>query len=206
MDIETIKNSYQRWAPVYDATFGQITHAGRRAAVRHINTLAGRVLEVGVGTGLALDLYARHLHVTGIDYSEAMLRRARDKVKRRRLNHVEDLRQMDARALDFPDQSFDVVAAMHVLSVVPEPTVVMREIARVLRPGGQLVITNHFKHERGLLAVLARAAAPLDSVLGWHSDFEIKTVLQEPQLAVLTRSPLPPMRMMTLLVMERQAA
>lgn len=206
MDIETIRTSYARWAPVYDATFGRITHAGRYAAVHHINAREGRVLEVGVGTGLSLEHYAGHLRVTGIDYSEAMLRRAQARVARRGLRHVEALRQMDARALDFPDQSFDVVAAMHVLSVVPDPQLVMKEIARVLRPGGQVIITNHFKHKRGVLAVLARAAAPLDSVLGWHSDFELETVLQEPQLAVLTRSPLPPMRMMTLLVMERQAA
>jgi phosphatidylethanolamine/phosphatidyl-N-methylethanolamine N-methyltransferase len=204
MDLDAVKNSYARWAPVYDVTFGKITHAGRRAAVAHINARGGDVLEVGVGTGLSLETYDRALRVTGMDYSEDMLRKARDRVARLGLRHVAGLRQMDARSLDFPDASFDTVAAMHVLSVVPEPGRVMAEIARVLRPGGQVVITNHFRHERGVWAGLARAAAPLERVLGWHSDFEIDTVLQDPRLHVVTRRDLPPMGMMTFLVLEKR--
>jgi phosphatidylethanolamine/phosphatidyl-N-methylethanolamine N-methyltransferase len=133
-----------------------------------------------------------------------MLRKARARVAKLRLRNVAALRQMDARQLDFPDASFDTVAAMHVLSVVPEPERVMSEIARVLRPGGQVVITNHFKHERGVWAGLARAAAPLERVLGWHSDFEIAAVLQDPRLHILTRRDLPPMGMMTFLVLEKR--
>src|SRR6056297_2774822 len=204
MDLDAVRNSYARWAPVYDATFGKITHAGRRAAVAHINARGGDVLEVGVGTGLSLEAYDRSLRVTGMDYSEDMLRKARARVARQGLTHVAGLRQMDARDLDFPDDSFDTVAAMHVVSVVPEPELVMSEIARVLRPGGQVVITNHFRHERGVWAGLARAAAPLERVLGWHSDFEIETVLQDPRLHVVTRRDLPPMGMMTLLVLEKR--
>jgi len=204
MDLDAVKNSYARWAPVYDVTFGKITHAGRRAAVAHINARGGDVLEVGVGTGLSLETYDRALRVTGMDYSEDMLRKARARVARLGLPHVAGLRQMDARSLDFPDSSFDTVAAMHVLSVVPEPQRVMTEIARVLRPGGQIVITNHFRHERGVWAGLARAAAPLERVLGWHSDFEIDTVLQDPRLHVVTRRDLPPMGMMTFLVLEKR--
>jgi len=204
MDLDAVKNSYARWAPVYDVTFGKITHAGRRAAVAHINARGGDVLEVGVGTGLSLETYDGALRVTGMDYSEDMLRKARDRVARLGLRHVAGLRQMDARSLDFPDASFDTVAAMHVLSVVPEPGRVMAEIARVLRPGGQVVITNHFRHERGVWAGLARAAAPLERVLGWHSDFEIDTVLQDPRLHVVTRRDLPPMGMMTFLVLEKR--
>ena len=204
MELDAVRNSYARWAPVYDATFGRITHAGRREAVRHINARGGRVLEVGVGTGLSLEAYDPALQVTGFDYSEDMLRKARARVARRDLKHVEALHQMDARSLDFPDSSFDTVAAMHVLSVVPEPEQVMTEIARVLRPGGQVVITNHFRHERGVWAGLARAAAPLERVLGWHSDFEIDTVLQDPRLHLITRRDLPPMGMMTFLVLEKR--
>lgn len=204
MDLDAVKNSYARWAPVYDVTFGKITHAGRRAAVAYINARGGEVLEVGVGTGLSLETYNSALCVTGMDYSEDMLRKARARVAKLGLDHVAELRQMDARSLEFPDASFDTVAAMHVLSVVPEPERVMAEIARVLRPGGQVVITNHFRHERGVWAGLARAAAPLERVLGWHSDFEIDTVLQDPRLHVVTRRDLPPMGMMTFLVLEKR--
>ncbi|MDZ7709689.1 MAG: methyltransferase domain-containing protein [Roseovarius sp.] len=204
MELDAVKNSYARWAPVYDATFGRITHAGRREAVAHINARGGDVLEVGVGTGLSLEAYDKALRVTGMDYSDDMLRKARARVAKRGLHNVVELRQMDARDLDFPDASFDTVAAMHVLSVVPEPERVMSEIARVLRPGGQVVITNHFKHERGVWSGLARAAAPLERVLGWHSDFEIGTVLQDSRLHVVTRRDLPPMGMMTFLVLEKR--
>lgn len=204
MELDAVRSTYARWAPVYDATFGKITHAGRRAAVAHINTRSGDVLEVGVGTGLSLDAYGPGLRVTGMDYSAEMLRKARARVARQRLSHVVGLREMDARELDFPDASFDTVAAMHVLSVVPEPERVMAEIARVLRPGGQVVITNHFKHDRGVWAGLARAAAPLERVLGWHSDFEIATVLGETSLRPVVRRGLPPMGMMTFLVLEKR--
>lgn len=205
MELDAVKNSYARWAPVYDATFGRITHAGRRVAVAHINARSGDVLEVGVGTGLSLEGYDTALRITGVDYSEHMLRKARARVARLRLHNVVDLRQMDARHLDFDDASFDTVAAMHVLSVVPEPERVMAEIARVLRPGGQVVITNHFRHERGVWSGLARAAAPLERVLGWQSDFEIDTVLRDPRLHAVTRRDLPPMGMMTFLVLEKRA-
>jgi phosphatidylethanolamine/phosphatidyl-N-methylethanolamine N-methyltransferase len=204
MELRTVRNSYARWAPVYDATFGKITHQGRRAAVAHINARGGDVLEVGVGTGLSLETYDQRVRVTGVDYSPAMLRKARLRVARLGLGNVVALRRRDARKLAFPDASFDTVAAMHVLSVVPEPERVMAEIARVLRPGGQVVITNHFRHERGVWAGLARAAAPLEKVLGWHSDFEIATVLGEETLDVVARRDLPPMGMMTFLVLEKR--
>ena len=204
MELDAVRSSYARWAPVYDATFGKITHAGRRAAVAYINSRSGDVLEVGVGTGLSLSAYDPALRVTGMDYSAAMLRKARARVARLGLAHVAGLHEMDARELDFADDSFDTVAAMHVLSVVPEPERVMAEIARVVRPGGQVVITNHFRHERGVWAGLARAAAPLEKVLGWHSDFEIATVLGETSLHAVRRSGLPPMGMMTFLVLEKR--
>lgn len=206
MDIKAVQNSYARWAPVYDKTFGAITNDGRRRAVGHINAGTGTVLEVGVGTGLALQFYKPELQVTGIDYSEEMLAQAKKKVTRLGLRQVAELRQMDARQLDFPDDHFDTVAAMHVLSVVPEPRRVMSEIARVCKPGGQVVISNHFKREEGPLAVLERVSAPFANVLGWHSDFAIETVLGEEILEIEDKKALPPLGMMTLLVLRKKAA
>jgi len=203
MDINAVKTSYARWAPVYDRTFGAVTNVGRRRAVAYINTRSGRVLEVGVGTGLALAHYKGDLKVTGIDFSEEMLAKAKEKVDSMRLGHRVELRQMDARALDFPDNHFDTVAAMHVLSVVPEPEKVMSEIARVCKPGGRVVISNHFKRTGGVLAALEKLMEPLANVIGWHSDFEIETVLQEDALKVEQKSSLPPMGMMTFLVLRK---
>ena len=206
MDAKAVEKSYSRWAPVYDHSFGAVTNVGRRRVVRYINTRPGTVLEVGVGTGLALPSYESAMHVTGIDFSEAMLEKARAKVRELGLSHVKELRQMDARTLDFPDNHFDTVAAMHVLSVVPDPEQVMTEMARVCKPGGQVVISNHFARDKGGLAVLERLFAPLAETIGWHSDFEIGTVLQEEGLTLKSRAKLPPLGMMTFLVLEKSKA
>ena len=204
MEISAVEKSYARWAPIYDHTFGRITAIARRRTVDHILARGGDVLEVGVGTGLALPLYDERVRVTGIDYSEDMLEKARRRVAEKDLGHVAALRQMDARQLDFPDASFDTVAAMHVLSVVPEPERVMREIARVCKPGGQVVIANHFQRDDGLLARIERIAAPLENLLGWHSDFPLSTVLSDPRLQIVEQSDLPPLGMMTFLVLQKR--
>ena len=161
MDLDAIKTSYRRWAPVYDSTFGRITRMGRDRAVQAVNGRQGRVLEVGVGTGLSLSSYAQHLQVTGIDYSDDMLKRARKRVTEEGLAHVHELRQMDARTLDFPDGHFDTVVAMYLVSVVPEPERVMAEIARGAVRDGLTVATAyrayHMAREGELPAALARA-------------------------------------------------
>jgi len=148
MDIAAVARSYARWAPVYDHTFGAVSGAGRRRAVSVLNGLGGRVLEVGVGTGLSLPHYTSDVCVTGIDASAQMLAKARARVAAEELAHVEALRLMDARAMDFDDGSFDSVTAMHILSVVPEPARVMAEMARVVRSGGTVLVVNHFACER----------------------------------------------------------
>ncbi|GGA27185.1 class I SAM-dependent methyltransferase [Neptunicoccus cionae] len=205
MELEAVKSSYARWAPVYDKTFGIITGSGRRAAVGFINRQKNchGVLEVGVGTGLALPHYHEELNVTGVDFSTDMLDKARSKVEKQGLKHVKALRQMDARELDFPDNCFDAVAAMHIVSVVPEPERVMAEMARVCKPGGKIVITNHFAKEDGAMAVVEKMSAPFANLLGWHSDFAMDTVLQQPNLKLVEKRPLPPVNMMTFLVLEK---
>lgn len=202
MDMNDVRKSYARWAPVYDRTFGKVTMAGRRRAADVLNSLGGRVLEVGVGTGLSLPVYRPDVSVTGIDASEAMLDKAREKVRELGLHNIEALRVMDARAMDFPDESFDHISALHVMSVVPEPERVMAEMARVLRPGGSIVLVNHFAREpeeKGALPWLERLAAPFADRLGWHSDFARSRVMQTPGLTLSEELHLPPFGMMTLL-------
>lgn len=203
MTPDAVTTSYRRWAPVYDGTFGRITRMGRRRAVAEVNKGTGRVLEVGVGTGLSLPDYAPHLEVTGIDYSHDMLAIARQRVADRGLTHVRELHQMDARTLDFPDGHFDWVVAMYLVSVVPEPERVMAEIARVCKPGGQVVIVNHFARETGPLAWVERAFAPLADRLGWHSDFDRRRILREPSLRVAEMRPMSPVSLFTFVRMVK---
>lgn len=204
MELTAVTKSYARWAPIYDKTFGAITNVGRRAAVDYINKQdASEVLEVGVGTGLALPHYQSNLNVTGIDFSTEMLGKAQEKVDGLGLKQVGNLKQMDARELDFADNSFDAIAAMHIISVVPEPERVMAEMARVCKPGGKIVITNHFARDRGFLAFVEKISAPFSNLLGWHSDFEISTVLGQPDLSEIEKRSLPPLGMMTFLVLQK---
>lgn len=204
MKPEAVTSSYRRWAPVYDHTFGAFTRLGRRRVVDYVNRRGGSVLEIGVGTGLSLPGYGDRVQVTGIDFSAEMLGKARERVERLRLTQVAALRQMDARNLDFPDASFDIVVAMHLVSVVPDPEQVMAEMARVCKPGGEVVILNHFLHEDGTLAVLGRRFAPLADTLGWHSDFPKDRVLVSDILEVVEERPSPPFGMFTRLRLRRR--
>lgn len=203
MQAEAIARSYRRWAPVYDRTFGRITQAGRHRAAQEVNAAGGAVLEVGVGTGLSLGLYAAHVAVTGVDLSPDMLAQAQARVERERMRHVTGLHQMDARSLQFAEESFDHVVAMHIMSVVPEPRRVMAEMARVCRRGGSVLIANHFARDSGGWAVAEKLAAPLAGALGWHSDFARDEVMAEPRLKLVGETALPPFGLMTYLRFRR---
>jgi phosphatidylethanolamine/phosphatidyl-N-methylethanolamine N-methyltransferase len=207
MQVEAIQKSYRRWAPVYDLTFGRITQGGRLLAAEHVNAQGGSVLEVGIGTGLALDYYAPHVRVTGVDLSAEMLREAELKAKTGRLKNLAGLHQMDARELAFPDASFDHVAAMHIMSVVPEPERVLAEMARVVRPGGSVMIANHFAGRAAEgWAIAERLAAPLANLLGWHSDFAIDRVMGHPHLRLEEQRQVKPFGLMTFLRFRRVEA
>ena len=173
MDAASVRHAYRRWAPVYDFTFGLVAEAGRKHAVRIINRRKGRVLEVGVGTGLSLPCYGEHLTITGIDLSPEMLAKAQDKVERKRLGHVVALHEMDAGALAFPDESFDTVVAMYVMTVVPEPDRVMRELERVCAPGGEVILVNHFSQDEGFRGWFERRLAPFAELIGWRPVFDL---------------------------------
>jgi phosphatidylethanolamine/phosphatidyl-N-methylethanolamine N-methyltransferase len=199
MDAEAVTRTYRRWAPVYDSTFGRITEPGRRRATAHANGRGGRVLEVGVGTGLSLGQYRPEVTVTGVDFSREMLDQARGRVAADGLAHVDGLHEMDARVLDFPDDSFDLVVAMYLISVVPEPERVLAEMARVCRPDGEIIIVNHFAAQSGALARIERAFGPFADRLGWHSDFDIGTVLGSGHVAEIAREGLAPLGLFTFL-------
>lgn len=205
MEIDAVRNSYRRWAPVYDATFGAITGGGRRRTVDYVNSREGSVLEVGVGTGLALPFYRPHLRVTGVDYSGEMLDKARERVAERGLDHVVELREMDARSLDFPDNTFDTVVGMYLVSVVPEPELVVAEMARVCRIGGEVVLMNHFARDEGAVARVERMMAPFADRIGWHSDFSMEKVLGCSALKLLDKQPAPPLGLFTRLRFVKRA-
>ena len=147
IDKQAVKKVYGRWAPIYDLVFGAIFERGRRAAIAASERIGGRILEVGVGTGISLAYYSHKSRVVGIDLSEQMLRKARQRVVERSLRNVEGLAVMDAERLDFPDASFDVVVAQCVVNTVPNPEVALDEFARVLKPGGEIVLLNRVSAE-----------------------------------------------------------
>ena len=206
VDTESVRHAYRRWAPIYDYTFGQVAEAGRRHAVKIINERVGSVLEVGVGTGLSLPCYGRHLAVTGIDLSPEMLDKAREKVERHGLGNVAGLHEMDAGSLDFADESFDTVVAMYVMTVVPEPERVMRELERVCATGGEVVLVNHFSQEEGVRGFLERKLAPFADYIGWHSVFSLEQVLVCPNLRLIERRALKPFGLFTMLRFVKEPA
>lgn len=205
MDEDSIKSAYRRWAPVYDHTFGRVAAEGRKHSVEIINQGKGRVLEVGVGTGLSLPTYGRHIEIVGIDLSPEMLEKARERVSTGSLRNVAGLHEMDASDLKFPDASFDTVVAMYVMTVVPEPEKVMRELARVCRPGGEVIIVNHFSAEQGkpgwegMRGWVERRMAPFADKLGWRPVFDLERVLVCKDLTLIEKRGLRPWGLFTMI-------
>jgi phosphatidylethanolamine/phosphatidyl-N-methylethanolamine N-methyltransferase len=203
MDEATVKTAYRRWAPVYDNTFGRFTTEGRRHAVEFINQRHGNVLEVGVGTGLSLPEYRRGLEIVGIDLSPEMLDKAREKVDEEGLTNVTGLHEMDATELTFPTASFDTVVAMYVMTVVPDPEKVMRELARVCKVGGEVILINHFSQEDGVRGWVERRMAPFADKLGWHPVFDVDRVMVCDNLTLIGRRALRPWGLFTMLRFEK---
>ena len=204
LDDAHIVAAYARWAPIYDPIFGVITNSAIRTTVGILNALpAGRILEVGVGTGIALPRYKREHRITGIDLSPDMLARARRRVADQKLGNVEALHEMDASRLTFPDRSFDAAVAMFLITVVPDPAKVLAEVARVVRPGGRVVLANHFSAESGPRAAFERWLSRFSASLGWNPEFPIERVLGRPELKVIERRRLQPLGLYTLIVFER---
>jgi phosphatidylethanolamine/phosphatidyl-N-methylethanolamine N-methyltransferase len=199
LDAESVRDAYRRWAGVYDALFGGVSSPGRRRAVATVNRLPGnRVLEVGVGTGLALPRYRREKNVTGIDLSREMLLKARERVEQEQLSHVDGLLEMDAESMAFANGSFDIAVAMFTASVVPDAKRLLAEMQRVVRPGGHLLFVNHFAAEGGPRWWVERTMAPLSRVLGWHPDFAFSDLFDSRAIEVEAIQPCPPAGLFTL--------
>jgi phosphatidylethanolamine/phosphatidyl-N-methylethanolamine N-methyltransferase len=199
LDAAAIRDAYRRWSSVYDLVFGGVSSIARKRATMLVNQLPGRtVLEVGVGTGLALPRYTSDKRIVGIDLSAEMLALARRRVAGLGLRNVEGLHEMDAEATEFTDGQFDTAVAMFVASVVPNPRRLLAELRRVVRPGGNILLVNHFAAEGGPRWWVERAMAPASRRLGWHPDFATKALFEPDEIAGIESSPMPPFGIFTL--------
>ncbi len=184
MQVSDIKKVYGRYSGIYDTIFSRWFYPRQRHVIGDLNLGPGqRVLDVGVGTGISLPIYPRHVQVTGVDLSRAMLQEARKKVREQQLDHV-DLLEMDAGYLAFPDDAFDVVITAFVISVVPAPIRFLNEIRRVSKAEARIVLINHFQSANKLMARLETWASPLCAKIGWHSDLALDDLVQQAHLQV----------------------
>jgi phosphatidylethanolamine/phosphatidyl-N-methylethanolamine N-methyltransferase len=197
LDRTTIAKAYARWAPIYDIVFGAVFERGRVAATAAAERIGGHILEVGVGTGISLPDYGRTNRLVGVDISEPMLRKAQDRVHEQGLTHVDGLSVMDAQNLAFRDSVFDVVVAQYVITAVPHPEATLDEFARVVKPGGEIVLVNHIGAETGPRKIFEQCFAPVARRLGWRPEFPWARLADwargRGDVHLIERRPMPPM-------------
>jgi len=207
LDKATVAKAYARWAPFYDLVFGSVFERGRKASIAAAERIGGRILEVGVGTGLSLPEYRWTNRLTGIDLSEPMLRKAKARIAEHRLINVEGLAVMDAQHLGFQDAAFDVVVGQYVITAVPDPEATLDEFVRVLKPGGEIVLVNHLGAEAGLRSSFEQWFAPLARRLGWRPEFRWERLAQWAErhggVRVLERRAMPPLGQFSLIRFAR---
>ena len=197
IDRKGVEKAYGRWAPVYDLVFGKVFDSGRQSSIAEADRIGGRVLDVGVGTGLSLSEYSRNTKLCGVDISEPMLRKAQSRVRGQGLTNVETLAVMDAKNLAFKDSSFDAVVAQYVITAVPDPEATLDDFVRVLKPGGELILVNHIGAEGGPRRVFELAFAPFARRLGWRPEFPwerlVKWAARHGGVSLAERRLMPPM-------------
>ena len=208
LDRATIEKAYARWAPVYDLVFGPLLDMGRRTATNAATRVGGRILNVGVGTGLELPYFDQSHEVIGVDISEPMLRKAQERVDREKLTNIKGLCVMDGANLSFADNSFDCVVAQFVITTVPQPEKTLDEFARVLKPGGEIVLVNHIGAERGLRASFERWFSQHARKLGWSPEFPFKRISdwadRNGNVRLVERRTVPPFGVFTLMRFSRE--
>jgi phosphatidylethanolamine/phosphatidyl-N-methylethanolamine N-methyltransferase len=178
LEKRQVERAYELYAPVYDFIFDWIFAPGRQAAIQHLDLKPGeKVVEVGIGTGLNLPLYPASCRLTGIDLSQEMLDKAVERAQKLAMPNVL-LKVMDATSLDFADNEFDKAVATYTISAVPDPVAVLREMRRVVKPGGTLVILNHFRSDRRVYGRLEDLIAPVCTRLGWKSNLAMPPLLK----------------------------
>ena len=198
LDVRTVTSAYARWAPVYDLAFGKVFSRACNAAIAAAERIGGRILEVGVGTGISLPHYSPASRLFGVDISEPMLRKARRRVVELGLRNVEGLAVMDAEHLEFPDASFDVVVAQYVVTTVPNPEATLDEFARVLKPGGEIVLLSRVGAESGLRRNIEHWAQPVATkLLGWRTEFSFarysRWTATQRDIRLVESRPMPPL-------------
>src|SRR6478735_3621716 len=197
IDRAGVAKAYGRWARVYDLVFGKVFDHGRQSTIAEADRIGGRVLDVGVGTGLSLSDYARTTRICGVDISEPMLRKALKRVREQKLTNVDVLSVMDAKNLAFPDAFFDAVVAQYVITAVPDPEGTLDEFVRVLKPGGELILVNHIGAESGPRKLFELAFAPIARRLGWRPEFPwdrlVNWAARHRGVTLAERRPMPPM-------------
>jgi phosphatidylethanolamine/phosphatidyl-N-methylethanolamine N-methyltransferase len=207
LDNFHVKSSYARWAPVYDLVFALVLRPGRKAAAAAANRPSGRVLDVGVGTGLELPMFDPRTQLIGVDLSEPMLRRAKRRVTTQDLRNVQGLIVMDAMRLAFPDAYFDAVVAPYMLTVVPEPQSTLDELVRVLKRGGEIVLVNHIGAAGGPMAWIESWLGKRSADLGWRPAFQWSVlgdwIAVNPKVRLVERRPLAPLGLFTLTRLQK---
>jgi phosphatidylethanolamine/phosphatidyl-N-methylethanolamine N-methyltransferase len=190
---DEIRTAYARWANNYDFFFNLVMSHSRSVAARTANNVPGvNLLEVGVGTGLALPFYSSTKRIVGIDLSPDMLIKAHNRIAALQLHNVEALLEMNAQATNFQNGEFDIAVAMFVASVVPDPRALLTELRRIVKPGGTIVFVNHFALGRGMIGFAERALAPASARLGWHADFRLHDIFSPSDIATATVAPMRP--------------
>ncbi len=187
MSVEYVEKVYNRYSSVYDFIFGRVFQSGREMAPQLLDLFPGaKLLEVGVGTGLSIPMLPRNIEMTGIDLSQKMLDKAKNRVEAMGFEHVK-LRKMDATRLDLPDNSFDRVLAAYFISTVPDPVSVVKEMKRVCCPGGYLVFLNHFLNENPVVGVFERVFSPLFYRVGFNTDLDLHKLMKSSGLEIETK-------------------